>query len=74
MVNPLFCDCCGDSVKAVYPCKFVYHDRLEVKLNICLDCMYDGEPVINLKRKRQVARILKDLSVKNRWRTRSQKQ
>jgi len=73
-MNPIFCDVCGDNVKAVYPCKFVYHDGLEVKLNICLDCMYDGELVIDLKRKRQVARILKDLSVKNRWRIRSQKQ
>jgi len=73
-MNPLFCECCGDNVKAVYPCKFVYYDGLEVKLNICLDCMHDGELVIDLKRKRQVARILKDLSVKNRWRTRSQKQ
>ena len=71
-MNPLFCDCCGDNVKAVYPCKFVYHDELEVKLNICLDCMYSGKLVINLKRKRQIARILKDLSVKNKWKERSQ--
>lgn len=59
---PLFCDCCGDIVKAVYPCKFVFHDGLTYELNICLDCMENGTLEINLKRKRLVAQILFKLS------------
>jgi len=60
----LFCDCCGDAVKAVYPCKFVFHDRLTCDFNICLDCMKNGTLKINLKRKRLVSQILLRLSKK----------
>ena len=61
-MKPLFCDCCGDIVKAVYPCKFVFHDGLIYEFNICLDCMDNGTLEINLKRKRLVAQILFRLS------------
>ena len=57
----LFCDCCGDQVKVVHPCKFVYPDGLTVDFNICLDCMEEGELKINLSRKRQAAKIIKKL-------------
>ena len=57
-MKTLFCDCCGDIVKAVYPCKFVFHDGLTYDLNICLDCMDNGILEIDLKRKRLVAKIL----------------
>jgi len=61
----LFCSVCNDSVKAVYPCKFVFHDGLEVELNICVDCMADGVLEIDLGRKRLVASILKRLNEMN---------
>ena len=54
---PMFCDCCGEKVKAVYPCKFVYHDGLTVDLNICVECMEERTLSINLYRKRMVAKI-----------------
>ena len=57
----LFCDACGDQVKVVYPCKFVYHDGLTVDYNICLDCMKEGELKINLSRKKQATNIIKKL-------------
>ena len=57
-MNGLFCDCCGKEVKAVYPCKFVYHDNLICEFNICLDCMEQGTLKINLKRKRIVTQNL----------------
>ena len=60
----LFCDCCGDSVTAVYPCKFVFHDRLTCNFYICLDCMETGTLKINLKRKRLVSKILLKLAKK----------
>ncbi|TET26173.1 MAG: hypothetical protein E3J73_04960 [Candidatus Bathyarchaeum sp.] len=60
----LFCDCCGDSVKAVYLCKFTFHDGLTCDFNICLDCMETGTLKINLKRKRTVSKILLRLSKK----------
>lgn len=60
----LFCDCCGDSVVAVYPCKFVFHDSLTCNFNICLDCMETGTLKINLKRKRLVSKILLKLAKK----------
>ena len=70
-MNPWFCDCCGDIVKAVYPCKFVFHDGLIYDLNICLDCMDNGILEINLKRKRLVAQVLFRLSrLKTHMRTR----
>jgi len=61
----LFCDVCGDNIKAVYPCKFVFHDGLTLDLNVCPDCMRDGTLTINLGRKRMVAGILKRLSEMN---------
>ena len=61
----LFCDCCGDSVRAVYPCKFVFHDGLACDFNICLDCMERGALRIDLKRKRIVSKILNKLSKRN---------
>ena len=60
----LFCDVCGDQVKVVRPCKFVYHDRLTIDYNICLDCMETGELRIDLSRKRLVSGILKSLKPK----------
>jgi len=63
----LFCDCCGDQVKAVYPCKFVFHDGLTCDFNICLDCMENRTLKINLKRKRLVAKVLKGLKPKSLW-------
>jgi len=58
----LFCDCCGDAVKAVYPCKFIFHDGLTCNINICLDCMDKGNLEIDLKRKRLVSKILARLA------------
>ena len=57
-MNTLFCDCCGDIVNAVYPCKFVFHDGLTTNLDICPDCMNHGTLEINLKRKRLVTLLL----------------
>jgi len=59
--NYLFCDCCGDQVKAVCPCKFVFHDGIEVEFNVCLECMDGGVLEIDLSRKRLVAKILSRL-------------
>ena len=61
-MTDLFCDCCCDIVKAVFTCKFVYHDGLECKLNICVECMSNGILEIDLGRKRMVAKILERLS------------
>lgn len=71
---PLFCDACGDQAKAVYPCKFVYHDGLTIDINICPDCMKNGELQIDLPRKRLTSNILKRLKTHNSkalWRKRS---
>ena len=65
VMKQLFCDCCGEIVKAVYPCKFIYHDNLICDFNICLDCMTDGTLKIDLKRKRKVSQILLKLSTAN---------
>ena len=62
IMTALFCDCCGDSVVAVYPCRFVFHDGLTCEFNICLDCMEAGTLEINLSRKRLVSKILCKLS------------
>jgi hypothetical protein len=64
VMKQLFCDCCGDAVKVVYPCKFVFHDGLTCNFNVCLDCMETGTLEINLKRKRLVSKILLRLSKK----------
>lgn len=69
-VNHIFCDCCGDNVKAAYPCKFMYHDGVEVNFNICLDCMENGTLEINLSRKRLVGKMLNRLTNNNKWRRR----
>jgi hypothetical protein len=61
----LFCDCCGDSVKAVYPCKFVFHDGVTLTFHVCLDCMEHGTLEINLCRRRLVAKILQRLKRSN---------
>jgi len=66
VMNHLFCDCCGDEVKAVYPCKFEFHDKLTCDFNICLDCMETGTLNINLKRKRLVSRIQFKLAKRNK--------
>jgi len=60
---PLFCDCCGDIVKVVYPCKFAFHDGREVPFNICLDCLDNGNLSFNLKRKHMVAYTLEALEL-----------
>lgn len=65
-MNHLFCDCCGDEVKAVYPCKFVFHDQLTCDFNICLDCMDNGTLNVNLKRKRLVSQIQFKLAKTNK--------
>lgn len=64
-MSRLFCSCCNDLVKAIYPCKFVFHDGLIIDLNICVDCMNHGILAIDLSRKRMVASILKRLSEMN---------
>ena len=70
-MSKLFCACCGDETKAVYPCKFVFHDGLTFDLNICLDCMNKGKTLtIDLGRKRLVTKILKSLGAKKNWRNR----
>ena len=66
----LFCDCCGDEVKAVYPCRFVFSDGSFVPVNVCLDCMENESLEIPLARKRLVAKILGRLSAKEKWRRR----
>ena len=71
VMKHLFCDCCGDTVVAVYPCKFVFQDGLTSEFNICIDCMETGTLEINLKRKRMVSKILFRLS-KNRKRAQTQ--
>ena len=69
----LFCDCCGDAVKAAYPCSFVFHDKIVVPFNICPDCMKTGVLQIDLSRKKLVSSILKRLEspkTKSLWRKR----
>lgn len=77
----LFCDACGDSVKAVYPCKFVFHDKDKegnqrfVDLNICPECMKYGKITIDLPRKRLVSIVLnrlKSSKPKRLWKKRSE--
>ncbi len=72
-MNPLFCDACGDQVKAVYPCKFVYHDGCIADFNICLDCMKHGKLVIDLPRRNLVSIVLNSLNAKRKWRERGLK-
>jgi len=68
-----FCDACGDITKAVYPCKFVFHDGATINFNICLDCMENGELQINLPRRRLVSFVLKSLQSKRKWQKRGMK-
>ena len=67
MNNHLWCDACGDEVRAVFLCKFVFHDGRELPLNICLDCMEHGKLVIDLPRKNLVSIILSKLTAKRKW-------
>jgi len=71
-MTQLFCDSCGDIVKAVYPCKFVFHNGNEIPLNICPDCMENGNLKIDLARKRLISNILKRIKPKGLWRRRAQ--
>jgi len=69
MSKTLFCDACGDQVKAIYPCKFVFHDGLEVEYYICPECMKYGELHIDLPRKRLVSIVANSWSssAKKKW-------
>ena len=75
----LFCDCCGDQVKAVYPCKFVFPDGREAPLNICLGCMKTGTLEIDLKRLNYITILKKAFEIihrkgtaRERWRKRNE--
>lgn len=70
MSIPLYCDCCGDQVKAVYPCKFIYHDQIIANFNVCLECMDNGILEINLSRKRLVGKVLNRLEKISKWKSR----
>lgn len=67
---PLFCDACGDNVKAVYPCKFVFFDGRIVDLNICPNCMKYGKLTIDLPRTNLVSMVLKTWKAQRLWRQR----
>ena len=64
----LFCEVCGDNVKVVYPCKFIFHDGITVNINICLECYNNpnSKLVIDLNRKRLVGKILNRFSNLNK--------
>ena len=64
---PLWCDCCHDIVIAVYPCKFVFHDKHEIALNICPDCMKTGVLVIDLPRRNLISVVLSNIIAKKKW-------
>lgn len=66
MVN-LFCDACGDIVKAVYPCKFVFHDGRAIDLNICPNCMKKGKIRLDLPRMNLVSMVLTSWEGKRKW-------
>jgi len=68
---PLWCDCCGDSVKAVYPCKFIFPDGEEIPFDICLDCRKNGKLIIDMKRQKTISIFLKNMKSKDSWRKRS---
>jgi len=70
MVN-LFCDACGDIAKAVYPCKFVFHDGRTINLNICPDCMKHGKITIDLPRMNLVSIVLTTMEAKRKWKKRT---
>ena len=65
MNGKLFCACCGDEVKAAFPCRFIYHDGLTLDLNVCIECMDGGVLEIDLGRKRLVAKIKAKLDEMN---------
>ena len=58
---PFWCDVCGDIVKAVYPCKFVFHDKREIPFDICLDCMETGVLAIDLSRRKLISILLEKM-------------
>ena len=70
-MNHLFCAACGDQVKAVYPCKFVFWDGRVIDLNICLGCMKHGKITIDLPRMNLVSIVLKSWAAKKKWSERS---
>lgn len=67
MTAPLWCEACGEIAVAVYPCKFVFHDRRELPFNICPDCMKHGKLVIDLPRKNLISIVLTNLNAKAKW-------
>ena len=72
-MSELFCEVCGDNCVAVYPCKFVFHDQLDVDLNVCPACMKHGKLVLDLPRRRFVCIVLSNLKKKrisDSWRKR----
>ena len=71
--SPIWCDCCGDMVIAVYPCKFIFFDKREIPINICPNCMKYGKLIIDLPRRNLVSIILEKLKVKEKWKRRGLK-
>ena len=65
-----FCAACGDSVTAVYPCKFVFWDGRIVDQNICPECMKTGTLTIDLSRLNLISIVLTTWRAKNKWRKR----
>jgi ribosome-binding protein aMBF1 (putative translation factor) len=69
----LYCDACGDQVKAAYPVKVTFVHGGEMTFYVCLDCYKNGIPLkIDVKRKEQVAEICMKLendakSAKSKW-------
>lgn len=55
----MWCDCCGDIVKASYPIKIVFPDKSELELNVCLECYDSNETLeIDVKRKHEIAKAM----------------
>jgi len=73
LVIPLWCDCCGDIVIAVYPCKFVFFDGRELNFNICPECMKTGTLKINLPKMNLVSIFLNNITKKEKWKKRGLK-
>jgi len=73
MNNHLWCEACGDEVRAAYPCKFVFWDGRTIDLNICPDCLKHGKLIIDLPRKNLVSIVLTKLTAKRKWKKRGLK-
>lgn len=72
-VEPMFCDACGDIVKAAYPVKIIFPHGSSMTLLVCLDCYESGHPLeIDVKRKEQVSRLITQVKKGGReqWRKR----